>query len=103
MAKQNNITTLYVVEVFFSLQSKNNHTPILVNEIQDIVTSLPRAISMATDIAKNYFTPTFVKDAVNDVVVRAARLKNGTLVTEDGDLWSAAAERILAWQNIENE
>lgn len=97
MAKQ---LTLYVVETFFSLMSKNNHTPILVNEIQDIVDDKDRAIALARDVAENYYTPAFVTDAVNDVVVREAYMKDGKLRTSDTDIWSAAAERILAWQNV---
>lgn len=97
MAKQ---LTLYVVETFFSLMSKNNHTPILVNEIQDIVDDKDRAIALARDVAENYYTPAFVTDAVNDVVVREAHMKDGKLRTFDTDIWSAAAEKILAWQNV---
>lgn len=98
MAKQ---LTFYVVETYFSLMSKNNHTPILVNEIQDIVDNKERAIALARDTAENFYTPAFVKDAVNDVVVREAHMKDGKLRTSDTDIWSAAAERILAWQKIE--
>lgn len=98
MAKQ---LTLYVVETYFSLMSKNNHTTILVNEIQDIVDDKDRAIALARDIAENFYTPAFVKDAINDVVVREAHMKDGKLRTSDTDIWSAAAERILAWQKIE--
>lgn len=97
MAKQ---LTLYVVETFFSLMSKNNHTPILVNEIQDIVDNKDRAIALARDVAENYYTPAFVTDAVNDVTVREAYMKDGKLRTSDTDIWSAAAEKILAWQDV---
>ena len=98
MAKQ---LTLYVVETYFSLMSKKNHTPILVNEIQDIVDDKDRAIALARDIAENFYTPAFVKDAVNDVAVREAQMKDGKLRTSAPDIWSAAAEKILAWQKIE--
>jgi len=97
MAKQ---LTLYVVETLFSLMSKNNHTPILVNEIQDIVDDKDRAIALARDVAENYYTPAFVTDAVNDVVVREAYMKDGKLRTCYTDIWSAAAEELLAWQNV---
>lgn len=102
MGNQNNTGTFYVVEVYFSLMSKNNHTPILVNEIQDIVADKDRAILLARDCAENNFTPAFVTDAVNDVVVREARMVDGKMKTDDSDIWSAAAERILAWQKPEN-
>lgn len=98
MAKQ---LTLYVVETYFSLMSKKNHTPILVNEIQDIVDDKDRANALARDTAENFYTPAFVKDAVNDVVVREAHMKDGKLRIKDADIWSAAAEKILAWQKIE--
>lgn len=99
MAKRNTPKPLYVVEVFYSLMSKNNHTPILVNEIQDIVDDKDRAIMLARDCAENYYTPAFVKDAVNDVVVREWAMKDGRLQqVDDTDIWSAASERILAWQ-----
>lgn len=93
--------TLYVVETYFSLMSKKNQTPILSNEIQDIVDDKDRAIALARDTAENFYTPAFVKDAVNDVVVREAHMKDGKLRTSDTDIWSAAAEKILAWQKIE--
>lgn len=101
MAKQGK--SFYVVEVYYSLMSKNNHTPILVNEIQDIVDDKDRAILLARDCAENFFTPAFVKDAVNDVVVREAHMADGKLKTDDTDVWSAAAERILAWQKPESK
>ena len=91
-------TTFYAVEVFFSLQSKSG-TPILVNEIQGIYTDKDRAIRIARDTAENYYTPKFTAEAINDVVVRELPIKDGELRdAPDTDIWSAAAERILAWQ-----
>lgn len=101
MTQQNKPEKLYVVEVFFSLMSRNNHTHILVNEIQDIVEDKDRAILLARDCAENYYTPAFVEDAVNDVVVREAWMEGGRMKISDTDTWSAAAERILAWQKPE--
>ena len=97
--QENNLPTLYAVEVFYSLESKGMHTPILVNEIQDIVTDKDHAIELARDYAEHLHTEAFVKDAVNDIVVREMPLKFGRLeMSNDTDLWSAAAERLLAWQ-----
>ena len=90
--------SFYVVEVFLSLQSIHNNTKILVNEITDMVTDKDKAVMLAKDVAENYYTPNFVTDAVNDVVVRAAYMKDGRIHTTDEDIWSAAAERVLAWQ-----
>ena len=98
--QENTIPTLYVIEIFYALMSKELHTPILVNEIQDICTDKDLAVRLAKGYTEHLHTPAFVKDAVNDIVVREARFKGSRMeMSCDTDVWSAAAERLLAWQD----